>query len=403
LEVSVDDICRPTILRTQATAQSYPFGIEEEYFVSSLATRNACRTMPRGFIEACRAHPVLRECVSTELLQSQIEIATPVLQRVGEALPMLEAYRNALAEIGEHYEVGNLAAGTHPRAVWSQQRPTDSARYRKLMRDLQMLGARNMVCGLHVHVGVPEPGKRIDLMVRMIPFVPLLLALSTSSPFWQARRTGLMGYRLAAYDELPRTGLPDLFRSAQDYEHYIDALKAAGAVADASFVWWAVRPSLANPTLELRVADSCTYAADAVTIATLFRLLVRRLDRDPSLNENLTAASRAIALENKWRAQRYGIHGTFVDEHRRCAIDIQTALEDVLHLVADDAEDFGCTAVIEAAQTILKRGTSADRQLAIYRYALAQKRGRTEALAAVVDWLIVATRGTACESGLPLQ
>jgi carboxylate-amine ligase len=250
-----------------------------------------------------------------------------------------------------------------------------------------------MVCGLHVHVGVPDADRRVSLMVRMIPFIPMLLALSTSSPFWQARRTGLMGYRLAAYDELPRTGLPDLFRSNEDYQRYIDTLVAAGAVTDASFVWWAVRPSLAHPTLELRVADSCTYAADAVAIAALFRVLVRRLDRDPTLNAGLTAASRAIAVENKWRAQRYGIHGTFVDEQRRCAVSVATALDDILDLVAEDAEALDCTAEVTHARAILTRGTSADRQLAIYHFGRTAKQPHGEALKGVIDWLIAETGG----------
>ena len=372
---------------------AYPFGVEEEFFVSNLISRNACRAMPVSFIAACKHHPVLRDCVSPELLQSQIEIATPVMQDMTEAFALLEAYRNALFETGQKHQLGVFAAGTHPKAIWTQQRPTNAARYRKLMHDLQMLGARNMVCGLHVHVGVPSSDRRIDLMVRMIPYIPLLLALSTSSPFWQARRTGLMGYRLAAYDELPRTGLPEIFQSNAEYERYIDTLIAAGAVTDASFVWWAVRPSLAHPTLELRVADSCTSASDAVTIAALFRVLVRRLDRDPELNSGLSAASRAIAVENKWRAQRYGIHGTFVDEIRRCAISVKAALDDLLDLVQEDAAVLNCTDQVRAARDILVRGTSADRQLSIYRFARSTQQTRSDALKSVVDWLIAETNG----------
>ena len=375
----------------QPAHDPYSFGVEEEFFVSDLISRNACRAMPAPFIAACRRHPVLRNCVSPELLQSQIEIATPVLHDMGEALALLKSYRNALFETGQRYQLGAFAAGTHPKAIWTQQQPTDAARYRKLMHDLQMLGARNMVCGLHVHVGVPNPDRRVDLMVRMIPYIPLLLALSTSSPFWQARRTGLMGYRLAAYDELPRTGLPELFQSNAEYERYIDTLIAAGAVTDASFVWWAVRPSLAHPTLELRVADSCTFASDAITIAALFRVLVCRLDRDPKLNAGLSAASRAVAVENKWRAQRYGIHGTFVDEGRRCAISVKTALDDLLELVQEDAAALNCTDQVRAARDILVRGTSADRQLSIYRFARSTKQTRGDALKSVVDWLIAET------------
>ena len=382
---------RTKSFRPKSDASAYSFGIEEEYFVTKLSTKNTCGSIPPAFIKACMQDRALRDWVSPELLQSQIEIATPVLHRMDEALPLLQSCRSALSSIGADYGLGILAAGTHPNAVWARQRATDSARYDKLMHDLQMLGARNMVCGLHVHVGVPDPDRRVDLMTRMIPFIPLLLALSTSSPFWQARRTGLMGYRLAAYDELPRTGMPELFTSNADYQRYVDTMTAAGAIADASFVWWAVRPSLAHPTLELRVADSCTYAQDAVTIAALFRALVRRLDRDPALNAGLTAASRAIAVENKWRAQRYGIHGSFVAEHKRCAVSVADALDDTIALVADDAAALDSLPQVEAARQILARGTSADRQLSIYRYARAGGGARAPALGKVVDWLTAVT------------
>ena len=381
----------------------YSYGIEEEYFITSLRTKNTSRHIPRQFISACFQNAVLRDCVSPELLQSQIEIATPVLQKMKDALPLLQACRAALAQVGAAYDLGILAAGTHPNAVWARQQATHSARYEKLMHDLQMLGARNMVCGLHVHVGVPDPDRRVDLMTRMIPFIPLLLALSTSSPFWQARRTGLMGYRLAAYDELPRTGLPELFHSADDYRRYIDTMTLAGAITDASFVWWAVRPSLAHPTLELRVADSCTHAGDAVTIAALFRSLVRRLDRDPDLNAGLTGASRAIAVENKWRAQRYGIHGSFVDEKKCCAIGVADALEEVIALVAEDALALDCLPQVEAARQILMRGTSADQQLSIYRYVRSQGGARSSALGKVVDWLSSATVAGNEGSGVSLH
>jgi glutamate---cysteine ligase / carboxylate-amine ligase len=380
-----------TNFRTRSDATAYSFGLEEEFFVTRLQSRNASGAVPPAFIAACLNDSTLRDCVSPELLQSQIEIATPVLTKMDDALPLLRGYRTALAKTGADYGLGVLAAGTHPNAIWTRQKATDSDRYDRLMHDLQMLGARNMVCGLHVHVGLPDPERRIDLMTRMIPFIPLLLCLSTSSPFWQARRTGLMGYRLAAYDELPRTGIPELFGSDADYNRYIDTMTSAGAITDASFVWWAVRPSLAHPTLELRVADSCTFAEDAVTIGALFRALVRRLDRDPTLNAGLTSASRAIAVENKWRAQRYGIHGTFVDEGKRCAVSVGDALDDVIALVGDDAADLGCLPQVEAARDILARGTSADRQLAIYRYVRGDGGPRTLALGKVVDWLISAT------------
>jgi glutamate---cysteine ligase / carboxylate-amine ligase len=228
-----------------------------------------------------------------------------------------------------------------------------------------------------------------------LPFIPLFLALSTSSPFWQARRTGLMGYRLAAYDELPRTGLPDLFQDEADYQRYIDIMVSARAIDDSSYVWWAIRPSLKYPTLELRVADSCTSASHAVHLAMLFRCLVRRLELDPTINAGLTAASRAIACENKWRAQRYGIHGSFVDERRKQLFSVADVLNETIDLIEHDMDELGCRAHIMGLKDIFRDGTSADRQINIYAEQITLGKSREVALGAVVDWLAIASAGSA--------
>jgi carboxylate-amine ligase len=370
----------------------YTIGVEEEYFLSCQESRKAPSVMPTRFAQACRQ--ALPTVFAHEMLQSQVEVATPPCREIGEIRKALNGYRSTLSDIAREHDLDILAAGTHPTAIWSRQRTTESARYGQLMDDLQMLGNRNMVCGLHVHVAVPSPERRVDLMVRMIPFVPLLLVLSTSSPFWQSRRTGLMSYRLTAYDELPRTGMPELFETAADYQRYVETMVAARAIEDSSYLWWAIRPSRLYPTLELRAADCCTSIADAVSIAALFRCLVRRLDRDPKLNAGMTGASRALACENKWRAQRYGIQGSFIDECRRQAISVGDHLEDVLALVADDAAALDCSAEICLTRDILSRGTSACRQLAIYTDERQSGAAKNAALASVVDWLVAATVGS---------
>jgi len=312
---------------------------------------------------------------------------------MAEARGLLAGYRATLGALGAEHGYGVLAAGTHPKALWSRQRATDAARYRAVMRDLQMLGQRNMVCGLHVHVSVPDLDKRIGLMARVTPFLPILLALSTSSPFWHGTRTGLMGYRLASYDELPRTGVPEFFDSVADYDDYINTMVAARAIKDASYVWWALRPSLRHPTLELRIADSCTRVEDAIAIAALYRALVRSLDRDETINANPGAASRAIALENKWRAQRYGIRGSFINERRRQALPMKRALDDLIEIVGEDAERLGCLDEALSARAILKRGASANCQVAIFEAARKNGASKADALNAVVDWLLATTAG----------
>lgn len=201
-----------------------------------------------------------------------------------------------------------------------------------------------------------------------------------------------MGYRLAAYGELPRTGLPDLFADAADYRAYVDTLVAAGAIKDASYLWWAIRPSDRHPTLELRIADSCTRLDDTLAIAALYRCLVRHLLLRPALNRDLTAASRAIAAENLWRAQRYGIHGGLVDEASRSMRSVPSLLEDLVARLAEDAQALGCAAELEACRAIAAQGTSADVQLAVYEEARARAGGPAAGLAAVIDWIASETR-----------
>jgi glutamate---cysteine ligase / carboxylate-amine ligase len=369
----------------------FRFGIEEEYFVNDAAKRDAARARTHSFFAQCREN--FRSETQREMLEPQVEVAIPPCLEFTEARQRLSALRSSIAEVAQAHGLSIMASGTHPLAVWARVRPTDQPRYGKVMHDLQMIGSRTVVCGLHVHVEVPDLAQRIDIMNRMQPYLPLLLALSTSSPFWQAQRTGLLGYRLAAYRELPRTGLPDLFESAADYQRYIDTLVAARAIEDSSFVWWVIRPSLKHPTLELRVADSCTRIDDTLAIAALYRCLVRRLSLDPKLNAGQTGASRAINDENSWRAQRYGIHGSFVDETTKSAKPVAQVLNETLDLVEDDGRALGCERELDLARWIIARGTSADQQLTLYTEGLGRGLSNREALANVVDWLTAETDG----------
>ena len=369
----------------------YTIGIEEEFFVFDARTRRAVRRTDARFLERARA--AIGDRVMTEMLQSQIEVATPPCASIDEARTHLARYRQALAEAAASRSLGIAAMGTFPLAFWPEQEMTPKARYGAIMEDLQMIGARNMLCGTHVHVAVAEGASRIDIIRRLTPYLPLLLALSTSSPFWQGHFSGLRGYRLAAYDELPRTGLPELFRTEAEYEDYVSALASAGVIPDASYIWWAVRPSLQHPTIELRVADSCTRLDDALAVAALFRCLVRALDRDARLNAGFDRVGRAITAENKWHAQRHGIAATFVDPFSRAPVDIKGWLSGVRDMVAADAAALGCTDMLAHLDTIVAEGTSADRQIAVYRAARDAGRQRLTAVKDVIDWAAAATRG----------
>ena len=367
---------------------SYRFGIEEEYFLADATTRGTPRRAVAAFHAAVRARLPGAE---RELLQSQVEVASPPSTDFAEARGVLAGLRAGLAAIGREHGILVLASGTHPLARWSRQSHTRAERYDGLMRDLRMLGRRNVVCGMHVHVEVPRPEARVDLMNRLLPFMPTLLALSTSSPFWQGRDTGLSGYRLSVFGEMPRTGLPDLFADEADYARYVAVMTRAGAIADASFLWWTLRPSLKYPTLELRVADACTRLDDTLAVAALYRCLVRLADRRPELNRGPTGASRAITAENLWRAQRDGVRGSPIDDASGEAVPFAAHLDAVLALVAEDARALGCAPELEAARAIASRGTSADRQGAVFAKARGRGLGEREALLPVVDWLAATT------------
>jgi carboxylate-amine ligase len=368
----------------------YSFGIEEEYFLVDAETKALAGTMSRPFLEA--AKDAVRKAgagqVTSELLQAQLEVATAPHVDLRAARAELLQLRQIIATVAATHGLAIIASGTHPTAAWHETRQTESDRYDGVVDDLQMIARRNVVCGMHVHVELPDPDARVGVMTRMLPFLPLFVALATSSPFWNSRPTGLMGYRLAAYDEEPRTGMPELFHVKAEFDAYVAALVKAGVIADSSFIWWAMRPSLSHPTLELRAPDSCTLIGDSIAIAALFRVLSRRLYRDPALNADFDPVGRAIAVENKWRAQRYGVHGTFVGADG--AVTVPQLIDRIIEESRADAVALGCASELERCRTIATVGTSADAQLALF-HAERRINGRAAALQAVNRWLAATT------------
>ena len=364
----------------------YSFGIEEEYFLVHADTKLVARGMPEAFFKAAEAATEGR--VSREFLQSQVEVVSSTHTSLADARVELRHLRRTLAAIAAEHGLAILASGTHPTALWTASRQTPDERYDTVMDDLQMIGQRDMLCGMHVHVEVPDPDLRVDVMYRMLPYLPLLLALSTSSPFWQSRRTGLKGYRLAAYDELPRTGVPELFRTKEEFDAYVAALVRAGVIEDSSYVWWAMRPSLKHPTLELRAPDCCTLVDDSIAIAALYRTIVRHFFVNRWRNQELDSVGRALVVENKWRAQRYGVHGTFATNEG--AVTVAEMLDRTIDETAADADALGCAAEIRRCRAIVDAGTSADAQLAVFE-AHKEKASPEAALGEVTSWIASAT------------
>jgi carboxylate-amine ligase len=368
---------------------AYRFGIEEEYFLADASNRGTPRRRTlEAFHAAASAHLPRAE---RELLQSQVEASSPPSGDFGEAREVLRDLRAGLARVAREHRLLVFAAGTHPIARWSRQSHTEKDRYESLTRELRLVGRRNVICGMHVHVEVPRPEARVDLMNRLMPFVPLLLALSAASPFWQGRATGLAGYRLCVFGEMPRSGLPELFHGAEDYDRFVRTMTGAGAIPDASYLWWAVRPSVKYPTLELRAADSCTSLDHTLAVAALWRCLVRLADRRPDLHKGMTGASRGIAAENLWRAQRDGARAHLIDEASGGAAPVAEHLDRALAMVAEDADALGCAREAEGARAIVSSGTSADRQTALFEEARGRGLAKCDALGVVVDWLASAT------------
>ena len=284
-----------------------------------------------------------------------------------------------------------FAASTHPSAHWEKQSHTPKKRYDELAKDLQGTVRRLLICGMHVHIGIEDADLRIDVMNQAKYFLPHLLALSTSSPFWQGHKMGLHSYRLSVFDGMPRTGIPDTFESWAEYQRLLDRLIKSEVIEDASKIWWDLRPSTHYPTLEMRIADVCTRMEDALTIAALYQSIVRMLVRLRNQNLKWRVYPRVMLRENRWLAQRWGETGQLLDLGKGEQIPFPQLLEEVLSTVREDAEALDCLEEVEHARTILTRGTSATRQLAVYDQAIEKGADASEALRAVVDHLLKET------------
>ena len=343
-------------------ADDFTFGIEEEYFLADAASGHspAADVLDR-FHEAAAAKV---EPASHELLKGQIEVQSEPGTSMDAARDALAGMRGALSHIAGDHGLDLFAAGSHPLAQQGEQHTTQKERYRQLEAEFGLIAARTMVCAMHIHVAVPDPDRRVDLMNRVMPFLPLFYALSTSSPFWEGRNTRLKGFRLAAFSEWPRMGLPELFKDQGEFDLFVERLVGAQVMENSSFVWWLIRPSNKFPTLELRVCDSCTRLDDAVAIAALYRSLLRAVYRRPELNAGFGPVDRGICAESIWQAQQGGLNAKFVDARKGGILTVPQALDAALDIAAEDADALGATAWVARTRDILERGTSADRQLA---------------------------------------
>ncbi len=369
---------------------SFTLGVEEEYLLVDKQSRDLVRSMPESMLEECEELAEGQQ-VKPEFLRSQIEIGTRICNDVGEARAALKVLRGAVIDVADRHGLAPLAVSTHPFADWHSQVHTERQRYDALYEEMQATAQRLLICGMHVHVGVADDELRIDLLSQFSYFLPHLLALSCSSPFWEGKDTGLKSYRLTVFDALPRTGIPQVFASFADYSRHVDVLTNAGVITDATKIWWDIRPSGRYPTLETRVMDVCTDLEDALCLAALIVCILRMLYRLRVRNQRWRIYSTMLIRENRWRAMRYGGDEGLIDFGRGDIVDFPTLIDELLALILEDAEELGCVAEVERARTIVERGTSAHRQLKVYADAVAAGATETEAMCSVVDHLIAET------------
>ena len=364
---------------------SFTVGVEEEYLLVDDDTRQLVSDPHPEYMKNCEQ--ALPGNVNSEFLRCQIEVGTPVCKNMKQVKSELAHLRGTLSEKSRNFSFSPISVGTHPFAEWDQQQTTDKERYNVLAGDMRVVAHRLLICGMHVHVGIEDPDLRIDIFNQVSYFLPHLLALSTSSPFWRGHLTGLKSYRLAVFHELPRTGIPPNFQSENEYKRTVDILTKAKIIEDASKIWWDLRPSHQFPTLELRICDACTRLADAVTIASLFRCLCRMLYRLRCQNQRWRQYSNFLIEENRWQAQRHGVNASLFDFGLGSLVQYEELNTELRSMLAEDATFFDCEEEIEHSRSIVLNGTSADKQIATYDDCIAKGDSSLEAQKAVVDLL----------------
>ncbi len=363
----------------------FTVGIEEEYLLIDPRSGDLANDPPTGLFEECGERSGGQ--ISPEFLRCQVEVGTRVCRNMAEARADLARLRGIIVEVSADYGLAPIAASTHPFARVTSQMRTEKERYVALAHEMQATARRMLICGMHVHVGLDDDELRIDLMNQMAYFVPHLLALSCSSPFWEGEQTGLQSFRMTVFNSLPRTGLPDRFASYGEFRRHLETLIRNGLIQDTSKIWWDIRPSSRYPTLETRVMDCCTTLDDSICLAAFCVSLLRMLYRLRGANQRWREYPHLLIAENRWRAMRYGCEERLLDLARGDLVDFPALLDELIELVRPDAEAFGCVREIEHAREIVRRGTSAQRQLRVHAAARAGGATDHEALRAVVEWL----------------
>lgn len=360
---------------------SFTLGIEEEYQTVDPETRDLRSHIEMQII--AKSKIMLREAVKPEMHQSVIEVGTGVCNNIKEAAAQIYGFRRELSLLAKQNGLRLAAAGTHPFADWRNQEIYPDQRYETIVEDLKMVARANLIFGLHVHVGVEDRETAIHLMNAARYFLPHILALSTNSPFWLGMDTGLKSYRCKVFDKFPRTNIPDYFPSYGEYERFVDLLVHTNCIDNAKKIWWDIRPHPLFPTLEFRICDIPMRAEETIAIAALIQATVAKLYKLHAANTGFRLYRRALIMENKWRALRYGIGGKLIDFGKRIEVPLRDLMYEYLTLIDDVVDDLGSRQEINYVHRILENGSGADRQLKVFR--------ETGDLTKVVDYIISET------------
>ena len=366
---------------------SFTIGIEEEYQTIDPETRDLRSHIDVEIIE--KGKSLLKEAVKPEMHQSVIEVGTGVCQDVHQARKEIIKLRRDMIAVAKANGLRLGAAGTHPFADWRNQEIYPDQRYYDILEDMKMVARANLIFGLHVHIGVEDRETAIHLMNAARYFLPHILALSTNSPFWLGMETGLKSYRCKVFDKFPRTNIPDYFPSWGEYESFVNLLVHTRCIDNAKKIWWDIRPHPNFPTLEFRICDLPMRADETLAIAALIQATVAKLYKLHSANQGFRLYRRALIMENKWRAVRYGLDGKLIDFGKKEEVPLRDLVYEYLHLIDDVVDELGSRREINYIHRILEMGTGADRQLATYK--------ATGDLKKVVDYIIAETEAGVSE------
>src|SRR5436305_3525211 len=360
--------------------ESYTLGIEEEFQIVDPQRRELSSHVSAILEEGRR---ILGEQVKPEMIQSQVEVGTGICRNIAEARADITNLRSVISMLARNNGLAIVAASTHPISHWSDQRIFDDAHYTLLIEELQMVARSLLIFGLHVHVGVADRDRQVHIMNAARYFLPHVLALSTSSPFWLGVNTGLKSYRSEVFKKFPRTDIPDHFDSYASFQRYVELLLKTNSISNPKKIWWDVRMHPNFPTLEFRVCNIPTRVDDTVAIAALFQAIVARLDSLIERNLGFRLYRRMPIQENKWPAVPYGLDGKMIDFGKQKEVPTRDLIRELLDFVDDVLDPLGSRKEVEHIHTILERGTSADEQLQVFQ--------ETGDLKSVVDRLMERT------------